>query len=194
MKAEQVIDFGVNDWRDAIEAWVGKIVAIVGGIWAVWKGTKFATQRIRQVWRTLNAFADSVDALRSLTVRMENIEAEQRVNFFLSEYPRWIADEKGNYLAANPPCLRLMGMSESEIIGAGWAAALHPDDAADVMAAWNSAVKGQASFRKKFRLRNLTETIQVEARAVPVRADGGLHFIGATAVINRKPITQDRGQ
>lgn len=191
---DKTMDIGIGDARDAVEAWVGKLVAIAGGVWAIWKGTKFAAGRIRQVWKTLSAFADSIEALEKLTIRIQRIEAEQHINFALSEFPRWIADAKGSCIEANAPYLRLLGLSESEAIGSGWESAIHPDDSVRVMNAWEDAVSKGTSFRQRFRMRNALETIYVEAKAVPIRPGKELSFLGAMAVLNRKPITKDEAR
>lgn len=190
MKTESAMDFGAGEGiRDAVEAWIGKLVAIAGGLWAIWKGAKFAVVRARVVWKTLTAFADSVQALQLINQQIETIRIERAIQTELSRTPFWKADQNGNCIEANSAYLKLLNLTMEEIRGAGWEAAIHPDDMGFVIQAWESAVRERTQFRLAFRLRSQTETIRVESKAFPIALAGRFEFYGSTEVLSRKPIT-----
>lgn len=180
-----------NDWKVGIEVWIGKIVAVFGGIWAIWTGVKFAVKRARQIWKTLTAFADSVQALQAISNELQAIKAERAAQTELSTTPFWKADSNGNCVDANTAFCQLVNMNLTELRGAGWYSCLHPDDQDDVMAEWKAAVKDRADFQRVFRLRSQTETIRVRARAKMVETNGQVEFHGVTVVLTRKPVTAE---
>lgn len=185
---EPVVD---NDWKVDFEIWIGKIVAIFGGLWAIWTGIKFAIRRARQIWKTLTAFADSVQALQAINAELQAIKAERTAQIELSTTPFWKADSNGNCVDANTAFCQLVNMNLPELRGAGWYSCLHPDDQDDVMVEWKSAVKDRADFQKMFRLRSHTETIRVRTRAKMVEVNGRVEYHGVTVVLNRKPLTTE---
>lgn len=84
----------------------------------------------------------------------------------------WTNDAEGRMVGEQPGWQALTGQSNAEYQGYGWAAAVHPDDAAPTIDAWNEAVADRKAFVFEHRLK---------------RADGswGLFSIRAEPILNK---------
>ena len=72
---------------------------------------------------------------------------------------------------------KFTGQSPREAIGYGWLDAVHPDDRADVLAAWKDAVGRGERYDKEYRLRGTDGQYRaVRAFAAPVRGKDGKIF------------------
>jgi two-component system CheB/CheR fusion protein len=65
----------------------------------------------------------------------------------------WRNDEEGRNVFINRYFLDFTGRTAEEILGLGWRAILHPDDADDYIAGFLDAVRGRRAYRKQVRLR-----------------------------------------
>ena len=65
----------------------------------------------------------------------------------------WTADAAGAVVYANLRWSEYTGLPSSSVVGAGWAALLHPDDVERTWAAWLEAVRGQTPYEITYRLR-----------------------------------------
>uniref|UniRef100_UPI000F7F5968 PAS domain-containing protein n=1 Tax=Altericroceibacterium xinjiangense TaxID=762261 RepID=UPI000F7F5968 len=92
----------------------------------------------------------------------EQVEAEQRLReseehyrytVELSPQIPWTANEHGNLTGVSSRWSEVIGMSEEEAQGQGWAAALHPDDAVWALPAWKDSLISGEPFDMRFRLR-----------------------------------------
>jgi PAS domain S-box-containing protein len=93
---------------------------------------------------------------------------ENRLQALIQHAPVGIfeADLQGGILFANDTILRLCGLPEGELLGTGWAKAVHPEDAERVFAAWQMFVTGEAPYEIEFRvLRPDGSEAYVETRA-----------------------------
>jgi PAS domain S-box-containing protein len=81
-------------------------------------------------------------------------ESETRFRTLVATAPVGIfqTDAAGNCLFINQQGLDLMGASQSEVLGRGWANSIHPDDLARVSAAWDSTVVVNHRFGLEYRL------------------------------------------
>jgi PAS domain S-box-containing protein len=86
-------------------------------------------------------------------IETELKESEARYLALLTTAPVGIyqTDPAGNILFVNQQCLELLELPLAEILGQGWANALHPDDRAAVFARWNSAVQAKQEFTSEHR-------------------------------------------
>ena len=81
----------------------------------------------------------------------------------------WTNDESGRMNGQQLAWQSLTGQSEAEYTGFGWAAAVHPDDAAPTVQAWHAAVRQRSTFVFEHRLRVLGGGYRLFAiRAIPV--------------------------
>lgn len=122
---------------------------------------------------------DSGHSLRDVVDRIEReqFRGAQWAKFFLTESPfgAWESDKDGDCVWASDVLLRMAGASMSDLAGANWANAIHPDDRASVFREWNAAVKYERNYRQQYRLVNLTtqQATLIEARGKVVRDPDG---------------------
>jgi PAS domain S-box-containing protein len=65
----------------------------------------------------------------------------------------WTTNPEGKVFEDLPTWRRYTGQSEEEIMAAGWAKALHPDDVAHTSKAWNRALATKRSYEVEYRIR-----------------------------------------
>ena len=86
----------------------------------------------------------------------------------------WTSNAEGKMEGAQPGWASLTGQSFDEYQGYGWANAIHPDDAAATLAAWNDAVHGQKTFIFEHRVKmGNGQWGQFAIRAVPLFHEDG---------------------
>ncbi len=88
----------------------------------------------------------------------------------------WTNDAEGHMTGEQPGWEQLTGQQPADYQGHGWARAVHPDDVADMLQAWQQAVAGRRTFVHEHRVRRRDGVWRrFTARAVPVfEADGRL--------------------
>ncbi len=83
-------------------------------------------------------------------------------------------DAAGQALFCNPHWLEITGLSLSAAVGNGWQNAVHPEDAARVVATWAACAREGREFDDEFRFRRPTgEDRWVRARSVVLRSESG---------------------
>lgn len=86
----------------------------------------------------------------------------------------WTNSPEGRMEGDQPGWTALTGQTREEYEGFGWANAVHPDDAAPTIAAWNAAVAARRMFVFEHRVRTRKgEYCPFSIRAVPVLNDNG---------------------
>jgi PAS domain S-box-containing protein len=86
----------------------------------------------------------------------------------------WTNDADGRMVGEQPGWALLTGQGEAEYSGYGWADAVHPDDAAPTIAAWERAVATKSTFVFEHRVRRHCGTWRTFAiRGVPLIGDAG---------------------
>lgn len=86
----------------------------------------------------------------------------------------WTNNAEGQMVGEQPGWGGFTGQSREEYSGHGWAAALHPDDAAPTVEAWNLAVAEKKMFVFEHRVRRFDgEWRLFSVRAAPVLTPGG---------------------
>lgn len=90
------------------------------------------------------------------------------------DYGVWICDDNGRHVYASDSFLRLTGMSQAACADSGWAAVLHPDDAAATLEAWHACVREESPWYREHRVRGVDGAYHpVLAIGVPVRDERG---------------------
>ncbi|UAJ09975.1 PAS domain-containing protein [Glacieibacterium megasporae] len=85
----------------------------------------------------------------------------------------WTNSPEGEMIGEQRGWSALTGQAPDEYRGYGWAAAIHPDDAAATVDAWNVAVTARAPFVFEHRVRVADGSYRwFKVRALPVIADG----------------------
>jgi PAS domain S-box-containing protein len=86
----------------------------------------------------------------------------------------WWTDPEGNVTDAQPSWQSYTGQSFSNVRGAGWTGALHPDDAATALKVWKEAVTSRSLFENEYRIRRHDGQYRwFLVRAVPILAADG---------------------
>lgn len=88
----------------------------------------------------------------------------------------WTNDAQGRMVGPQPGWAAITGQTQEEYSGFGWAEAVHPDDAAPSIAAWNETVAARRTFVFEHRVRAKDGSYRHYAiRAVPVlNRDGSI--------------------
>jgi len=86
----------------------------------------------------------------------------------------WTNSAEGRMIGEQPGWATLTGQSFADYQDYGWSAAIHPDDAAPTVDAWNAAVAAKGPFVFEHRVRRHCGTWRTFAvRALPVIGDDG---------------------
>ncbi|HEV3435983.1 MAG TPA: PAS domain S-box protein, partial [Gemmata sp.] len=90
------------------------------------------------------------------------------------EYGVWISDGEGRRTYASSSFLRLVGLTQEECAGFGWAKALHPNDAEQTIAAWKECARTGGRWSIEHRFRGVDgQWHPILARGVPVTDAAG---------------------
>ncbi|HEX6998268.1 MAG TPA: PAS domain S-box protein [Gammaproteobacteria bacterium] len=90
------------------------------------------------------------------------------------DYGVWVCDPEGNRTYSSESFLRLVGLTQEQCQGSGWASALHPDDRDATLAAWRECVRKHEPWDREHRFRGVDgQWHAVLARGVPVRDEHG---------------------
>ena len=107
----------------------------------------------------------------------------------------WVASSDGAFVEDQPQWRSVTGQTTDELMGAGWLDAVHPDDRAATLAAWEGAVAAETPYRIEHRLRQADGAYRrMIARAVPVRDASGarVEWVGThTDVEDERAATAD---
>ena len=86
----------------------------------------------------------------------------------------WTTSPDGAFVEDQPRWRAVTGQTTTELLGAGWLDAIHPDDRAPTLDAWNAALAAEAPYQAEHRLRQADGSYRrMVARAVPVRNGAG---------------------
>jgi PAS domain S-box-containing protein len=86
----------------------------------------------------------------------------------------WATNTEGGQMGRIPEWQAFTGQSDAEVLGYGWAAAIHPDDRESTVDAWLEATRSGRTFTLEHRLRRHDGVYRdMAVRAVPVRDTAG---------------------
>jgi len=124
----------------------------------------------------MTARADSDAKLRASEERYRSLSASCPVGIFH-------ADNAGNVTYANPCAQRIWAMPESEIVGVGWTARVHPDDLPALSTTWLEALTAHREYEREYRLlMDDGSTRWVHGRSAPLRDALGT-VVGAVGTV-----------
>jgi len=88
----------------------------------------------------------------------------------------WSCPPSGHHVVAQPQWMAFTGQTAEEMLGAGWARVIHPDDLSVVAARWNEAVAQGEPFCSENRIRRHDGAWRwTSVHAVPIKeADGSI--------------------
>jgi PAS domain S-box-containing protein len=133
---------------------------------------------------------DAIDALR---------RSEERYRSLLQAGAQvvWVTSPDGEMAEDSPDWRLITGQTVQEYLHDGWLAAIHPDDAQRVEAAWRDCLRSGKVFDSRYRVRSRTGSYRhYDVRAVPVERDGKIvEWIGAsTDVTAQREAEEMRGR
>lgn len=98
----------------------------------------------------------STDISGEAAAREAAARSERSFRTLIDSVPQivWSTDADGAVDFFNARWTERTGMSVEDSLGAGWLAALHPDDAPKVAAIWSDCVRERKSYQVEYRLRD----------------------------------------
>jgi PAS domain S-box-containing protein len=109
----------------------------------------------------------------------------------------WTTNIHGDQLGAIPEWQAFTGQSDREVLGFGWADAIHPDDRERTVAAWRACMRTGETFALEHRLRRHDGVYRdMAVRAVPVRDEDGkiVEWVGCHIEITEQKLAQHSSQ
>jgi PAS domain S-box-containing protein len=153
---------------------VARSDGIVGVLAVYFKKTRIPTFREVQL---IDLCASHAANIVETAATQQALRESQRLYHAIGEsidYGVWTCDPQGRNTYVSPSFLRLVGMTQEECSGFGWTNALHPDQAAGTLKAWQECIKSGDSWDRQLRLRDVHGRYHtVLARGVPVKNDRG---------------------
>jgi len=118
-------------------------------------------------------------------------ESERRYSVLVQQSPVGVfeTDTKGRLTFANERMLRLTGKPLSQLLGADWVTSIHPDDRADFVRGWHTALAARREFSAEMRLGSPRDTLLwVSALIRPMRdaASRIIGYLGALSDISER--------
>jgi PAS domain S-box-containing protein len=140
--------------------------------------------------------------LQDITAKYESdqLSFQRRFRELADAMPQvvWTADARGNVDFANSAWRTLTGVQKAELDSASWLEALHPDDVAMTLRAWEACVASGAPLQTEYRVRCLADGLYrwqlVQAQAI--RDDDGviLRWYGSVTDIHDRKIDEEKMQ
>jgi PAS domain S-box-containing protein len=110
--------------------------------------------------------AATLDAIRASEHRYRTLSEHAPAGIFE-------ADARGATVFVNERWTKLVGLSEEEALGDGWQRALHPEDRARVIEAWETARAAQQEYAVEHRFLGPSGERWVSTRAIPLLDPNG---------------------
>ena len=115
-----------------------------------------------------------ITALKVAESALRASEARYRALVDATSTLTWHCPANGLHVAPQPAWMAFTGQGAEEMLGAGWAKAVHPDDVAQAALRWSTAVARDEPFFNEHRIRRHDgEWRWMRVRAVPVRNEQG---------------------
>jgi PAS domain S-box-containing protein len=156
---------------------------------AIWLFSNAAV--IREGGRAVRMLGATLDITERKRGEIALRESEERFRTLASHAPVGIfqSDLNGDNLFVNEGWCEMAGLTPEQARGAGWCAAIHPDDRERVMNGWKEAIAQEAASAAEFRfLRPDGVVTWLQGNAVPLRnaADEMVGYIGTIADITAR--------
>ncbi len=158
------------DWKIIGEA-AGAVCTIGGGGWAVW--TKFLKPRILKSRKKKNELFEMINGIHSelrfnggssikdaiwkldkktdtIIWQMNDMKETQKISMNLQGVAYWMSDEDGLIIYASPSLCKLIGRTESDILGNNWIACLIPEDRERIFHAWMNSINNKIPFDETY--------------------------------------------
>lgn len=93
------------------------------------------------------------DAVFRIESRIARLEDNQRIVMNVQNVAFWESDENGFVTYASPALCKLVGRSESEIMGNNWVSCIEPTEKESVFEAWRFSVENNTPFDEEYNYR-----------------------------------------
>jgi PAS domain S-box-containing protein len=136
----------------------------------------------------LTTFIRDITEQKAQREALAESEARYRAIGESIDFGVWVCDASGRNTYASESFLRMVGLTQQQCSGSGWADVLHPDDATETIAAWKECVRTQGTWDRVHRFKGVDGSwYSVLARGVPLRnaAGVGLGWAGINLDITR---------
>jgi PAS domain S-box-containing protein len=115
-----------------------------------------------------------ISKLRQAQEVMRHSERRYRSFVEVTSQWAWVTDTSGQVVEDIPALRKFTGQTYEQAKGAGWAAALHPEDRQHTLEVWNRAVSTQTPYEIEYRMRRHDGVYrQLLARGVPILDEQG---------------------
>lgn len=152
---------------------------------------KDAAGRVQQ-WFGTNT---DVSELKRFEQALRESEALYRGIGDSIDYGVWVCAPDGRNTYASESFLKMVGITQEQCSNFGWGDALHPDDAARTIAAWQECVSTGGNMDIEHRFRGTDgKWYYVLARGVPVRNENGeiIRWVGINLDISKIKQTEQK--
>jgi PAS domain S-box-containing protein len=146
---------------------------------------------LRGIGRQLGQFLERLRARDALL----RSEARYRTLVEATALDVWHTDPTGALTSDMPRWREFTGQTLADILGEGWATAVHPEDRDRTLAAWHDAAASRSAYEAEFRIVTADGgTRRLVARAIPLVEGGALvEWVGTTLdVTGLRRIEQER--
>lgn len=119
-------------------------------------------------------FCNNITARKQAEEALRHSENLYRAIGETIDYGIWVCDPEGKNTYVSESFLSLVGLTQEQCSGLGWAAVLHPDQAEATVNAWQECVQAGANWDREHLFRGCDgEWHPILARGVPVRDEQG---------------------
>jgi len=109
----------------------------------------------------------------------------------------WVANAEGDQIGNIPEWQAFTGQSDEEVMGSGWANAVHPEDRERTVREWQSSIRSGSTFAIEQRLKRFDGVYRhMAVRAVPVRDETGeiVEWVGTHIDVTDQRIAEEQGR
>ncbi len=147
----------------------------------------------RSFSRQLPSIIQSLISQRQATRARQGAEARYRTLAMVAPVGIFHTNPEGQVTFVNDRWCEIAGMSPDDALGKGWHAALHPDDRAEVAAAWQGFVRSAGLFEKEYRYRRPNGEFSYCLVRAMAETDGNgdvTGYVGAVTDISEQNIAE----
>ncbi|MCQ8116792.1 helix-turn-helix transcriptional regulator [Methylomonas rosea] len=120
--------------------------------------------------REIQSVGRDITVQREALTSLQASEERYRTLVETTSVVTWFCPSNGLHVAPQPAWMAFTGQTAEEMLGAGWAKVVHPDDVEAAAALWQSAVERGEPFLNTHRIRRHDGVWRwMSVRAVPIR-------------------------
>lgn len=148
--------------------------AIFGGGWWAWSKIinpmiKKSAAKKAEYWKKLDdihaemqmdgngsiktAIVNIDGRLMRIEDKVDGIEENQKLAMNLQGVCFWVSDNEGEFTYASPALCKMLGRSESEILGTNWVNSIMVEDRDKILKAWNFSIENQTGFDEIYTIK-----------------------------------------